>query len=147
MLMPEKWSYESIEAWFPGTAWNEGGSYPAMMGDHEGYHGRTTYASIGGCYYACRLAIAEHLLKERRQSSALVLREIHPGYILPVGVWNVRESVRAALSRNPARFDSFNSALDFGLVRLSIPRRAWLQSSHMLREAFFQRKINSYFGA
>ena len=147
MLMPEKWSYESIEAWFPGTAWNEGGKYPAMMGDHEEYQGRTTYASIGGCYYACRLAVAEHLLKEKRQSSALVLREIHPGYILPVGVWNVRESVRAALSKNPARFDNFNSALEFGLSRLSIPRRAWFQSSHMLREAFFQRKISSYFGA
>jgi len=147
MLMPEKWSYESIEAWFPGTAWNEGGNYPAMMGDHEGYQGRTTYASIGGCYYACRLAIAEHLLRERRQSSALVLREIHPGYILPVGVWNVRESVRAALSRKPVRFDNFNSALEFGLSRLSIPRRAWLQSSHMLREAFFQRRITSYFDA
>ncbi|MCJ7457209.1 Nre family DNA repair protein [Candidatus Bathyarchaeota archaeon] len=146
MLMPEKWNYESIEAWFPGTAWNEGGGYPAMMGDHEGYHGRTTYASIGGCYYACRLAIAEHLLKLRKQSSALVLREIHPGYILPVGVWNVRESVRAALSKNPAQFGNFNSALDFALSHLGIPRRAWIQSSHILKEAFFQRKISNYFG-
>ena len=147
MLIPEKWSYESIEAWFPGTAWNEGGNYPAMMGDHEGYQGRTTYASIGGCYYACRLGIAEHLLKERRQSAALVLREIHPGYILPVGVWNVRESVRAALSKKPAQFDNFQSALDFAMTQLSIPRKAWLQSSHMLREAFFQKRISSYFGA
>jgi len=147
MLMPEKWSYESIEAWFPGTAWNEGGNYPAMMGDHEGYQGRTTYASIGGCYYACRLGIAEHLLKERRQSAALVLREIHPGYILPVGVWNVRESVRAALSKKPAQFDNFQSALDFAMTQLSIPRKAWLQASHMLREAFFQKRISSYFGA
>ncbi len=147
MLMPAKWCYESIEAWFPGTAWNEGGDYPAMMGDHEGYHGRTTYASIGGCYYACRFAIAEYLLKERRQAAALVLREIRPGYILPVGVWNVRESVRAALSKKPARFDSFLSALDFAMTQLSIPRKAWLQSSHILRDAFFQRRINSYFGA
>ncbi len=147
MLMPEKWNYESIEAWFPGTAWNEGGDYPAMMGDHESYHGRTTYARIGGCYYACRLAIAEHLLKLRRQSSALVLREIHPGYILPVGVWNVRESIRAALLRSPAQFDNFDSALNHMLSHLSIPRRAWIQCSHILKEAFFQRKISSYFGA
>jgi len=117
------------------------------MGDHEGYQGRTTYASIGGCYYACRLGIAEHLLKKRRQSAALVLREIHPGYILPVGVWNVRESVRAALSKKPAQFDNFHSALDFAMTQLSIPRKAWLQSSHMLREAFFQRRISSYLGA
>ena len=145
MLIPANWSYESIEAWFPGTAWNEGGEYPAMMGDHERYQGRTTYASIGGCYYACRLAVAEHLLKQRRQSAALVLREIHPGYILPVGVWNVRESVRAALSGIPARFDNFGSALDFAMAQLSIPRRAWLRSSHILREVFFQRRISSYF--
>ena len=147
MLLPAMWCYESIEAWFPGTAWNESGNYPAMMGDHEGYQGRTTYASIGGCYYACRLAIAEHLIKERRQGAALVLREIHPGYILPVGVWNVRESVRAALSMKPARFDNFSSALDFALARLSIPRKAWLRSSHLLREAFFQRRISNYFEA
>jgi hypothetical protein len=82
----------------------------------------------------------------RKQSSALVLREIHPGYILPVGVWNVRESVRAALSKNPAQFDNFNSALDFALSHLGIPRRAWIQSSHILKEAFFQRKISNYFG-
>lgn len=147
MLMPTNWCYESIEAWFPGTAWNEAGHYPAMMGDHEGYHGRTTYASIGGCYYACRLAVAEHLIRERKQSAALVLREIHPGYILPVGVWNVRESVRAALSESPARFDNFHSALDFAMTHLSIPRKAWLQSSHMLREAFFQRRISNYLRA
>lgn len=147
MLMPANWCYESIEAWFPGTAWNEGGNYPAMMGDHEGYSGRTTYASIGGCYYACRLAIAEHLLDQRRQSAALVLREIHPGYILPVGVWNVRESVRAALSNPPARFESFHRALDFAMAQLSIPREAWLRSSHILREAFFQRRISNYFDA
>ncbi len=145
ILIPAMWCYESIEAWFPGTAWNEAGTYPAMMGDHEGYQGRTTYASIGGCYYACRLAIAEHLLKERRQSAALVLREIHPGYILPVGVWNVRESIRAALSICPKRFENFHSALGFALSGLGIPRRAWIQSSHILREALFQRKLSSYF--
>jgi hypothetical protein len=116
-----------------------------MMGDHEGHEGRTTYASIGGCYYACRLAVAEHLLRERRQSSALVLREIHPGYILPVGVWNVRESVRAALSRNPTRFDNFPSAFQYALSRLSIPREVWVKNSYMLKEALFQRRISSYF--
>jgi len=144
MLIPAMWSYESIEAWFPGTAWNEAGDYPAMMGDHEGHQGRTTYASIGGCYYACRLAIAEHLLKERKQSAALVLREIHPGYILPVGVWNVRESVRTALSKRPARYDNFHSAFEFAMAQLSIPRKAWLQGSHLLRDAFFQRRMSSY---
>ncbi len=47
ILSPETWKFEWIEAWFPGTAWNEGGSRPAMMGDYEPHWGRTTYASIG----------------------------------------------------------------------------------------------------
>jgi len=148
MLLPESWHYESIEAWFPGTAWKSKGSeedVPSLMGDHEPYEGRTTYASIGGCYYAGRLAIAEHLVKERRQAAALILREIHPGYILPVGVWNVRESIRAALSTTPVRFDNFNAAANHALNTFSLPSKAWLRSSHTLEEAFFQKKISNYF--
>jgi hypothetical protein len=144
LLMPEKWEFEWIEAWFPGTTWNVDGTAPAMMGDHEGYRGRTTYASVGGCYYSTRLAVTEKLCKDRRQASALVLREIHPGYMLPVGVWNVRESIRSALRTKPNHFDTFNSALEFATSKLTIPLKHWLNNSTMLRNAFFQRKISEF---
>ena len=111
ILSPRNWAFEWIEAWFPGTAWNETGSVPALMGDHERFEGRTTYASVGGCYYSTRLAVAEALERMQKQSSALVLREIRPGYVLPVGVWNVRESVRATLRTQPTTFDDFQHAL------------------------------------
>ncbi len=114
------------------------------MGDAEGYRGRTTYASIGGCYYSARLAIAEKLRKEKRQASALVLREIHPGYILPVGVWNVRESVRGTLGCPPHRFDTFQKAMQAAMQHLTIPLRKWIQGSVLLKEALFQRKITDY---
>jgi hypothetical protein len=39
------------------------------------------------------LAVGELLEKERRQAAVVVLREAHPGYIMPVGVWQVREIV------------------------------------------------------
>lgn len=42
LFSPRNWEYESIEAWFPGTAWNQNGTGPAIMGDHESYEGRTT---------------------------------------------------------------------------------------------------------
>lgn len=145
ILMPEKWNFEWIEAWFPGTTWNVEGRVPAMMGDYEGYRGRTTYASVGGCYYSTRLAVAEKLNMERRQASALVLREIHPGYILPVGVWNVRESVRSALRTSPNLFDNFNAALKFGMSKLTIPLKHWIKNSTILRNAFFQKKISDFF--
>ncbi len=145
ILSPRNWEYECIEAWFPGTAWNETGATPAMMGDHEPFEGRTTYASIGGCYYSTRLAIGEALERKQRQASAVVLREIRPGYILPVGVWNVRESVRAALRTQPFVFDTFKDALSFACEQLTIPERIWIRNSILIRNELLQRRLNQYF--
>ncbi len=147
VLLPENWSFEWIEAWFPGTAWNpdKWSAGAAMMGDFEPYYGRTTYPEVGGCYFSCKLAVAEQLNKERRQASALVLREIHPGYILPVGVWNVRESVREMMKREPQKFDTFRAALDCAMGKLTIPLEKWIASSEMLRREFFQKKITEFF--
>jgi len=145
ILMPERWSFEWIEAWFPKTTWNVDGTAPALMGDYESYGGRTTYASVGGCYYSTRLAVAERLSMERRQASALVLREIHPGYIVPVGVWNVRESVRSTLKSQPAKFDTLQKALGYASSKLTIPLRKWIENSVMLKQALFQKKITDFF--
>ncbi|MGI0156529.1 MAG: Nre family DNA repair protein, partial [Thermoplasmata archaeon] len=91
ILLPGAYRYESIEAWYPNTLWNPSLTNVVVMGDHEGHDGRTTYARIGGCYYAARLATSEGLLALGRQAGVVVLREVHPGEILPLGVWNVRE--------------------------------------------------------
>jgi len=145
ILMPERWSFEWIEAWFPKTTWNVDGTVPALMGDYESYGGRATYASVGGCYYSTRLAVAERLSMERRQASALVLREIHPGYIVPVGVWNVRESVRSTLKTQPSKFETLQKALGYASSKLTIPLRKWIENSVMLKQALFQRKITDFF--
>jgi hypothetical protein len=145
ILSPRNWEYECIEAWFPGTAWNQAGAVPAMMGDHEAYEGRTTYASIGGCYYSTRLAVAEALERIQRQASAVVLREIRPGYILPVGVWSVRESVRAALRTKPFIFDTFQQALGFACENFVIPAQTWTRSSVLIRNELLQRRLSQYF--
>ncbi|MEM2634341.1 MAG: Nre family DNA repair protein, partial [Nitrososphaerales archaeon] len=144
ILMPEKWCFEWIEAWFPKTVWNVKSKTPILMGDYESYWGRTTYASVGGCYYAARFAVAEKLRMERRQASALLLREIHPGYILPVGVWNVRESVRRALKNNPMKFDNLNTAWKYACTKLTIPSKDWIANSFILKQAFFQKRITDY---
>ena len=145
ILSPRNWEFEWIEAWFPGTAWNETGSVPALMGDHEPYEGRTTYAAVGGCYYSCRLATTEALQRQQRQAAALVLREIRPGYVLPVGVWNVRESVRAALKTQPQIFDTFNEAFQFACRYLSIRPQVWIENSVLIRNEMFQPRLNQYF--
>jgi len=144
ILVPRNWEFEWIEAWFPGTAWNENGSVPALMGDHEPYEGRTRYASVGGCYYSTRLAVAEALGRMQKQAAAVVLREIHPGYILPVGVWNVRESVRAAFRTSPFIFDTFQQAFQFACKDFVIPQKTWIRNSALIRNEIFQRRLSQY---
>jgi hypothetical protein len=113
LMIPSQWSYESMEAWYPGTVWNPAGTNISVFSDWEGNNGRTTYAAIGGCYYSARLAICEQLQREQRQATAIVLREARPGYIMPVGVWQVRENVRNAMKQKPYLFNTLAQSLQF----------------------------------
>ncbi len=142
LMMPTSWRYELIEAWYPNTAWNPYSNRIAIMGDHEFFDGRTTYASIGGCYYAARLAVNELFQRERRQAGVSIFREAHPGYILPVGVWNVRENVRAALRSPPRRFPTLQEALAHISTVMDIPISRWIRNSAILKDALYQRRID-----
>ena len=144
LMLPNAWSYEAIEAWYPGTVWNPNGKNIVMFGDWEGYEGRTTYAEMGGCYYAARLAVCEQLVKERRQATVIVLREAQPGYIMPVGVWQVRENVRNAMRQKPFDFKSLNEALRYVAGRFQIPLQTWIMRSELIRNALFQKKITDF---
>ncbi len=144
LMIPDAWSYEAIEAWYPGTVWNPKGRSIVMYGDWEGYDGRTTYADIGGCYYAARLAVCEQLIKERRQATVVVLREARPGYIMPVGVWQVRENVRNAMRQRPLKFNKLDQALQRIASRFKIPKQQWIDRSRLITNARTQRKLTQY---
>ncbi|HVP93190.1 MAG TPA: Nre family DNA repair protein [Acidobacteriota bacterium] len=144
LMIPNAWSYEAIEAWYPGTVWNPQGQNIVMFGDWESHEGRTTYAEIGGCYYAARLAVCELLLKERRQATVIVLREAHPGYIMPVGVWQVRENVRNAMRQKPFTFNTLDQVLKWVASRFQIPLQKWIMRSELLKNALFQRRITDF---
>jgi hypothetical protein len=145
LMIPAQWSYESMEAWYPGTIWNPHGRNTAIFSDYEGNNGRTTYAEIGGCYYSARLAVCEQLIKERRQATVVVLREARPGYIMPVGVWQVRENVRNAVKHMPHKYNTLNEALNRISSRLEIPLKRWINQSSLLRNILYQRRITDYF--
>lgn len=145
-LLPGAYRYESIEAWYPNTLWNPNPHRIVMVGDHEGYRGRTTYASIGGCYYAARLATSEALLRVGRQAGVLVLREVHPGELLPLGVWNVREHVRAALRTAPERLSGLPELGERIRSTFAIPLDRWLATSALLHEARTQRRLDEWAG-
>ncbi len=145
LMIPNRWSYEAMEAWYPGTVWNPNGKSAVMFGDSEGHDGRTTYAEIGGCYYSARLATCEQLVRERRQATVIVLREARPGYIMPVGVWHVRENVRNAMRQKPYHFNSLEEALRRIATRFQIPLQQWISKSELIKNALFQRRITDYF--
>jgi len=145
ILMPKKWSYEWMEAWFPGTFWNIDSSRAAVMGDSEGWHGRKTYPDIGGCYYSTRLGVAEHLKNMRRQATALIVREIMPEFPLPLGVWFVRENIRSMFKTRPVELEDLKSCLEYLKNYLVVPASKWLEKSALLRDAYFQRRMDDYF--
>ena len=144
LLMPTAWRYELIEAWYPNTTWNPLGQQIEIISSHEFYEGRKDYAEIGGCYYAARLAVNELLTAERRQAGAVIFREAHPGYVMPVGVWNVRENVRAALKTRPHSFETMSTALQHIGSRMDISLERWISSSAILTDMMTQRRLDDY---
>ncbi|MEF8873984.1 MAG: Nre family DNA repair protein [Candidatus Thermoplasmatota archaeon] len=144
LMLPRTWIYELVEAWYPETAWNPHGKDIAMISSHERYEGRSDYAEIGGCFYAARLAVAEKLSREKRQAGAVILRETHPGYIMPVGVWNVREHVREALKKEPNTFDTLKEALFYISTRLDIKVDIWKKHSEVLRDSLYQTRLTDF---
>jgi hypothetical protein len=115
-----------------------------MIGDYEEHFGRTTYARVGGCYYSTRLAVTEALDGERRQAAAIVLRETYPGYIMPLGVWNVRESVRALMKQRYETHETFREAMNAALAKLVIQKPRWVRESILISRELTQTKITNF---
>ena len=144
VLTPESWRYELIEAFYPETTWNPSKDSITIFGDHEEFDGRDDYASIGGCYYSGRLAVLEKLEEERKQAGAIILREAKPGYILPVGVWNVRESVRNALKEEPVKFETEKKTFKHLKQVLDLKFEQWLSVSKLLTSRQKQKNLMSF---
>jgi len=144
IMFPDTWQYEFMEAWYPGTAWNPDRNMIAIGGDYEPYKGRTTYAQIGGCYYAARLATTEYLEREGRQASILIFREAYPEYILPLGVWVVREGLRKAYKNKPLKFNTLEETLKYVSTRLKTEMKYWIEESKLLENYIKQKRILDY---
>lgn len=133
ILLPQKWSFEWGEAWFPGSTWNKFGNDVGVEVDYEGYYGRKDYPEIGGCYYASRVGVAEYLERRKRQATAILWREIYSGFDLPIGVWFVRENIRDLFKIKPITFDTLDQALDYlkGMLKVNINR--WISKSGLVK--------------
>jgi DNA repair protein NreA len=131
------WNFEMIESWVDTNGKVHIGS------DHESGKSIDHYPSIAGAYFAARLAAAEFLFKKRRRASVLVLREIHPEYFVSLGVWQIREGIRESLKLKGKKFETFDSALRYGISKTSLSINEWLENSSTIRNRK-QKRISDY---
>ena len=129
LFMPTAWQYEMLEAFIRVL-----GTEELIFSDYELYKGRKDYASIGGCYYSGKMAIAEKLHEMKRQAGAIVFRESYPGYI-PLGVWLVRECMRTALNGRPMEFSDMQSAMRYISSRLQLPIARFRRTSTLMKQS------------
>ena len=112
--------------------------------DSEDANGIDHYPSIAGAYFAAKLGVAEYLKKKKTQAGVLVLREIRPEYAVPVGVWQVREAIRAAMSKTPFLAETLEEGIDLACRQMSISKTEWLSKGTILK-MLKQKSITDYF--
>ncbi|MEM0146271.1 MAG: hypothetical protein QXW72_00545 [Conexivisphaerales archaeon] len=132
ILEPENYSFEMLESWAPYNG-NEN-VIQVLARDNEGYFGRTDYANeVEGAYYAARFSVAQFLQRIMKQASVIVLMEVDRGWIPSLGVWRVREGIRAALD-NMHRQDDRNHAFNEAFGYMKTRRESWIISSSKFRQ-------------
>lgn len=152
LLFPGKFTYEMNECWAPNTLWNislDGRNRnlkPQIMTDFEFYQGRKSYASnITGAYYAALKEVCEYLYQIGRQARILIFREVRGGYIVPLGVWVIRETVKNAMSMNdPIILDNFNESIKKMAEGMLVDFKHWKQSSKLITFIKNQKTIDSF---
>jgi hypothetical protein len=139
ILIPDDvWSFEMIESWFTS------GGQVVIGADYEDAKGLDHYPSIAGAYFAGRLAVAEHLSRRGRKAAALVLREIHPEYVMPVGVWQIREGVREAMKKPVTKFETFDGALSYAASGMSVSKQELIRTSQLWHSVKSQTRITDF---
>ncbi len=131
LIVPGPYILEIVEAWLPRGLWTQSSGEAHVLINRE--HTRMGLDYMDGGHYAMRIAVLEKLQSMRRQASVLAIREVGPEYYAPVGVWQVREGMRIALSSEPARFGELDEALRFLRGKVRFDLTPVLRSSRLLR--------------
>ena len=137
ILFPHHWLFEMQEAWHDENKIGFGF-------DSEDARGIDHPPAIAGAYFAAKLGVAEYLVQKKLQAAVLVLREIRPEYAVPVGVWQIREAIRAAMKKEPYIAGNFIDGVNFASKRMSIGKSEWLSRGRLLK-MLKQKSISEFF--
>ena len=144
LLLPNKFSFEVLEAYFSGSTWNQTEKLTIAQ-DYEFFHGRKKYAfNVTGAYYTAKLAITEYFEKIKKQASVFIMREERPEYYAPLGVGILRELCREALTKPPEKFNTIQEALAKAQTRLKLPTSTFTSISKILPEYKKQARLSQW---
>ncbi len=139
--IPTPWQYEWTEAFI-----NANGQGTMIFSDYEHNKGKKEYSRVGGCYYTAKMAILEQLERDKKQAGCFVFREANEEYI-PLGVFNVRENIRHAVSQNPKEFETLQNALDYIDSKLTLTIQDFRNADNLINEVIQGRQttLDMYF--
>ncbi len=148
VLFENRWLFELVEAWHApapdgGNNASKAPGRTSFASDWETSHLQRAPQNTAGAYYAARLGVLEYLAEKHVQAGALVMREIRPEYSVPVGVWQVREGVRAAMKNPVAVADSMAGGVRLAASATGIAASDWLGHADTTRLAR-QRTLGDY---
>ncbi|NIM44609.1 MAG: hypothetical protein GTO54_03100, partial [Nitrososphaeria archaeon] len=78
------------------------------------------------------------------QAGVIAMREIHPSFITPLGVWINRECVREAFRKGYRKFDTLKEAMTHIGSRFTVRLEDWIETSVLFKDALYQEKITKY---
>jgi len=135
LLIPIPYQYELVEMW------NLEGKTTTSE-DYEPHWGRKDYAyQTAGAFYAGRLAAMEYLEKIKRQAAILVIREVTKEYYLPLGIWQLRESLRDSFNKPFERFSDLHLAVKKINEKTN---KLWMSRSKLLKNLKEQTKLDVF---
>ena len=148
ILIPsDVWSFEMVEAWYDQNNVNKF----FLESDYENSTtGLDHYPRIAGAYFAAKLGILEYLTSsKKRKCSVLIFREIRPEYLVPLGVWQIREGIREGLRSKQdittTSFSDFRKALVYASKEMRVPLLDWLKQSEMYKNYGKKTLISDFF--
>jgi DNA repair protein NreA len=144
------WSFEMVEAWYDQNNVNKF----FLESDYEDATGLDHYPRIAGAYFAAKLGVLEYLTSsKKRKCSVLVFREIRPEYLVPLGVWQIREGIRDALKTKQVTtpssitnsFSDFRKAILYAVEGMTVPILNWLKHSIIYKNYGKKTLISDFF--
>lgn len=148
MMLPNLWSFELFEIYFPKSSWNPSSEIKAST-DMEGFKGRTEYAfNTAGGYYATRFPILKYLDSIKKQASVIAIRLETPSYWASLGVWVVRESIKKSLKKRigfSSKKELIEAAKNISNTEYKFDVEPILKKSKLLKEIKIQKNLLEFF--